>query len=125
MRQRRFFFDISGATALEFAMCAPAFFMLVMGIIELGLLVWMQMALQQGVESAARCASINKTTCSSTSNIQAYASAQSFGLAPPAATFTVTTPACGNQVQASYRPTYLPSFPIPTRTLTAQACFPV
>jgi hypothetical protein len=27
-------------------------------------------------------------------------------------------------VQASYTPTYLPSFPIPTRTLTAKACFP-
>jgi len=36
--------DISGATALEFALCAPAFFMLVMGIIEVGLLVWMQLS---------------------------------------------------------------------------------
>lgn len=122
---RRFFrTDRSGATALEFALCAPAFFMLVMGIVQGGLLVWMQLALQQGVEAAARCASINKTACASTSQIQAFASTASFGLTQPAASFTVTSPSCGNLVQASYTPTYLPSFPIPTRTLTAQACFP-
>ena len=124
MTKPRFRLDVRGATALEFALCAPAFFMLVMGIVELGLLVWMQLALQQGVEAAARCASINKTTCSTASQIQSYASTQTYGLTPPVGTFTVTTPACGNQVAASYTPTYLPSFPIPTRTLTAQACFP-
>jgi len=124
MKKRHFTIDISGATALEFAMCAPAFFMLVMGIVQGGLLVWMQLALQQGVEAAARCASINKNSCSTASQIQSYASAQSYGLTPPTSAFTVTTPACGNMVQASFSPTYLPSFPIPTRTLTAQACFP-
>ncbi|HEX4635754.1 MAG TPA: TadE/TadG family type IV pilus assembly protein [Rhizomicrobium sp.] len=124
MTKRFFRTDRSGATALEFALCAPAFFMLVMGIVQGGLLVWMQLALQQGVEAAARCASINKTACASTSQIQAFASTASFGLTPPAASFTVTSPSCGNLVQASYTPTYLPSFPIPTRTLTAQACFP-
>jgi Flp pilus assembly protein TadG len=124
MRKHPFRIDIGGATALEFALCAPAFFMLVMGIMELGLLVWMQLALQQGVEAAARCASIDKNTCASATQIQAYAAAQSYGLSPPNTAFTVTAPACGNMVQASYTPAYLPSFPIPTRTLTAQACFP-
>jgi Flp pilus assembly protein TadG len=121
---KKFRFDISGATALEFALCAPAFFMLVMGIVQGGLLVWMQLALQQGVEAAARCASINKTACANNTQIQAYASAQSYGLSPPSSSFTVSATGCGNMVQASYTPTYLPSFPIPTQTLTAQACFP-
>jgi Flp pilus assembly protein TadG len=124
MRKPSFRIDIRGATALEFALCAPAFFALVMGIVELGLLVWMQLALQQGVEAAARCASINRNACANAGQIQAYAAAQSYGLSPPNTAFTVTTPACGNMVQASYTPNYLPSFPIPTRTLTAQACFP-
>jgi Flp pilus assembly protein TadG len=124
MKKLRFGFDISGATALEFALCAPPFFMLVLGIVEAGLLAWMQLALQQGVEAAARCASVNKNACSGTSQIQAYAAAQSFGLSPPSSSFTVTAPACGNLVQASYSPTYLPNFPIPAQTLTAQACFP-
>jgi Flp pilus assembly protein TadG len=125
MRNSRFLSNIGGATALEFALCAPAFFMLVMGIVQIGLLVWMQVSLQQGVEAAARCASINKITCASSSQIQAYASTQTYGLTPPTSVFSVSTSACGNMVQASYTPAYLPSFPIPTRTLTAQACFPV
>ncbi|HYS45033.1 MAG TPA: TadE/TadG family type IV pilus assembly protein [Rhizomicrobium sp.] len=125
MRRFRLLSNVSGATALEFALCAPAFFMLVMGIVELGLLVWMQLSLQQGVEAAARCISINKYTCSSTSQTQAYAAAQSYGMSPPTSAFTVSTSACGNLVQASYRPAYLPTFPIPTQTLTARACFPV
>ena len=124
MSRRRFRSNRDGATALEFALCAPAFFMLVMGIVEGGLLVWMQLALQQGVEAAARCASINKTVCGTASQIQSFASTSSYGLTPPVGTFTVTTPSCGNQVAASYTPTYLPGFPIPTSTLTAQACFP-
>jgi len=124
MKRRFFATHIGGATALEFALCAPAFFMLVMGIVEAGLLVWMQLALQQGVEAAARCASINKNSCNTASAIQTYASTASYGLTPPTSTFTVTTPSCGNMVQASYTPTYLPGFPIPSTTLTAQACFP-
>jgi len=124
MRKHPFRIDIRGATALEFALCAPAFFMLVMGIVELGLLVWIQLALQQGVEAAARCASINTNTCANAAQIQTYAAAQSYGLSPPTTAFTVTAPACGNMVQASYTPNFLPNFPIPSRTLTAQACFP-
>jgi len=124
MTIRRLLSACGGATALEFALCAPAFFTLVMGIVQAGLLVWMQLALQQGVEAAARCASINKNSCATATQIQSFASTASYGLTPPVGTFTVTTPACGNMVQASYTPTYLPAFPIPTRTLTAQACFP-
>ena len=125
MRNSRFLSNTAGATALEFALCAPPFFMLVMGILELGLLVWIQLSLQQGVEAAARCASINKIACATSTQIKAYAVAQTYGVRPPDTAFTVSTPACGNLVQASYTPTYLPSFPIPTQTLTARACFPI
>lgn len=121
---KRLLKDIGGATALEFALCAPAFFMLAMGTLELGLLGYMQLALQQGVEAAARCASIDKISCPNTSQIQTYASAKSYGLTPPVSTFTVTTPSCGMMVQASYTPSYLPGFPIPVTTLAAKACFP-
>ena len=92
----------SGGTAIEFAMTAPVFFALIIGAVEVGLLCWAQLALQQGSEAAARCASINKTVCGTTSQIQTYASAQSFGLAPAATTFTVSDQNCGKRVQASY-----------------------
>ena len=114
----------SGATAIEFALTAPAFFALVIGGIQVGLLCWAQLALQQGSEAAARCASVNKTLCGTTTQIQSYASAQSYGLAPAASTFTVSTQACGRRVQASYVPSFINGFVIPSVTLTASACFP-
>ena len=124
MSPRNFLTDRKGGTAIEFALTAPVFFLLVMGAIQVGLLCWAQLALQQGSEAAARCASVNKTVCGSTSQIQSYASEQSYGLSPAASTFTVSTAACGNRVQASYDPPFLAAFAISGVTLTASACFP-
>ena len=114
-----------GGTAIEFALTAPVFFLLVIGAVEVGLLCWAQVALQQGSEAAARCATVNKTVCGSAAQIKSYASAQSYGLAPPVTAFTVSTPACGNRVQASYSPPFVNAFVMSGVTLTASACFPV
>jgi Flp pilus assembly protein TadG len=124
MSVRAFLTNRGGGTAIEFALTAPVFFLLVIGAIQVGLLCWAQLALQQGSEAAARCASVNKTLCGTTTQIQRYASAQSVGLAPAASTFTVSTQACGNMVQASYVPPFLIGIVIPSVTLTASACFP-
>lgn len=124
MKAPGFLRNACGATAVEFALTAPAFFILMIGGIQVGLLCWAQLALQQGSEAAARCASINKTVCGSTSQIQSYASAQSYGLAPGASAFTVSTQACGKRVQASYAPPFLSGFVVPSMTLKASACFP-
>ncbi|MBI3677964.1 MAG: pilus assembly protein [Proteobacteria bacterium] len=125
MKRIRDLRDSSGATAVEFALTAPAFFALVAGIIEVGIVLWSQLSLQQGVEAAARCASVNKTLCGTTSEIQSYAAAQSYGLTPATSTFTVSTPSCGNQVSASYTYTFLFGyFDLPNITLTARSCFP-
>ena len=120
----RFLRNRSGGTAIEFAMTAPVFFALIIGAAEVALLCWAQLALQQGSEAAARCASINKTLCQTTAQIQSYASAQSFGLAPATSTFTVSNQVCGKRVQASYNPPFLTGFVIRGVTLTASACFP-
>jgi Flp pilus assembly protein TadG len=124
MIAKSLFRNQSGGAALEFALTAPAFFALVIGGAQLALLCWAQLALQQGSEAAARCASINATVCGTTSQIQTYAAAQSFGLSPTPATFTVSTQQCGKRVQASYLPPFLNGFGIPSVTLTASACFP-
>jgi Flp pilus assembly protein TadG len=117
--------DESGATAVEFALTAPIFIALLFGIIECGLALWTQFGLQYGTEAAARCASIDTTTCSSASAIASYAAGNALGLTVPASTFTATTPSCGNLVQASYVYTFLTSyFGKPRVTLTAQSCFP-
>jgi Flp pilus assembly protein TadG len=116
--------DDRGASALEFALTAPVFFLLLFGIIEFGLLFWTQIGLQHGTEMAARCATVNPTLCPGSTAITSYAAQQAFGLTLPSQTFTYSAPACGNQVSASYVfqfPEILNLSPI---TLTARACFP-
>jgi len=117
--------DVRGVTAVEFAVTAPVFFLMIFGIIEAGLLLWTQLGLQHGVELAARCATVNTTLCNNVSSIQNYASQQSFGLNPSPGTFTSSTAACGNQVTASYTFEFITFlFPMPSIALNAQACFP-
>jgi Flp pilus assembly protein TadG len=125
MNLRRLFNDTRGTTAVEFGITAPAFVLLIIGAIECGLMLWTQLGLQQGVEMGARCASVNKILCGSTSAIQNYAVLQTYGVNPPASTFIVTSPPplCGNRVSASY------TFPVVSNyfgavTLTANSCFP-
>jgi Flp pilus assembly protein TadG len=117
--------DEHGASAVEFALTAPIFFLMIFGIITFGLMLWTQFGLQHGAEMAARCATVNTTTCNNTTNIKSFASSNAYGLHPDPSVFTVSTPACGNQVSASYSfqfpTTYLGMSPL---TLTAQSCFP-
>jgi len=117
--------DERGATAVEFALTAPVFFMIVFAIIEGGLLLWTQLGLQHGAEMAARCAGINKTTCGDNTAIQSFAAQQAYGLNPSPSAFTVSTAACGTQVSASYTFTFITTyFGTPNLALSAQSCFP-
>ena len=118
--------DERGTTALEFALTAPAFFLFLFGIIGLGLMFWTQIGLQHGAEMAARCASINATLCpnKNPSAITNYAMQQAYGLSLPTSTFTYSTQACGNQVNASYTFALPDILNIGAITLKAQACFP-
>lgn len=114
-----------GATAVEVAILAPVFVMLLFGILEGGLALWTQVGLQYGVEAAARCAAVDSTRCGNASAVAGYAAQQTFGLSVPASDFTVTTPACGDQVQASYTYQFVTLFfGTPSVTLKAQSCFP-
>jgi Flp pilus assembly protein TadG len=125
MRPARWWKDERGAGAIEFAFTAPAFFAIVIDIIEFGLLLWTQIGLQHGAEMAARCASVNPGICGSVSAIQQYAAQQSYGLNPPASSFTVSTLGCGKQISASYVFQFLSGyFASPSITVSARSCFP-
>jgi Flp pilus assembly protein TadG len=116
--------DDRGASALEFGLTAPVFLLFIFGIIGCGLLFWTQLGLQHGVEMAARCAAVNRTLCPTGTAITSYAAQQAYGLSLPDQTFVYSTPACGNQVTASYTvhlPNVLNLSPI---VLAAKACFP-
>lgn len=121
---RRLWAHRSGATALEFAMLLPVFLPLLFGVVQFGQMFWTQTAMQHAVEMAARCATINATTCGSASATQTYAATQAFGLTLPSGTFTASTAACGNQVAASYAFPFVTAWFPATINLTAQSCYP-
>jgi Flp pilus assembly protein TadG len=116
--------DERGATAVEFAITAPVFFLILFGIIECALLMWTQLGLQHGTEMAARCAGVNKILCANSGDIANLAAQQAFGLNIPASTFTVSTAACGTTVTANYKFTFITTYFGPQLDLTAQSCFP-
>jgi Flp pilus assembly protein TadG len=60
----------SGATAVEFALVAWMLILASVGVIQLGLLMWTQEALESAAAQTARCAALGATTCT---NAQQYA----------------------------------------------------
>jgi Flp pilus assembly protein TadG len=117
--------DCSGVAAVEFALIAPAFVLLMLGVMESGRLLWTQASLHYAVEAAARCGAVDTTTCGTSGNIQNYAVAKASGLHLKSSVFTVSTPVCGTQVSASYAfKSVVPNLLPYTLTLTAKSCFP-
>jgi Flp pilus assembly protein TadG len=121
-RARRFLACDQGATAVEFALVAPAFLALVLGGLSLCVLLYSNVSLQDAAEQGARCFSVDTSTCGSASAAQTYAKGFYYGVGAP--TFTASTPACGHQVAATVTlelAAVLTNLSVP---LTASACFP-
>lgn len=125
-RTRSLVFCHSGATIVEFAFGLTAFVMLIFGIINIARVLWTLGSLHYAAESAARCASVNTTTCSSATAIQTYAlnkyNGEDLGETNP---FVYSATGCGNTVTASY--TYSLVIPMAgtySLPLSATACFP-
>ncbi|MGA7260668.1 MAG: TadE family protein [Stellaceae bacterium] len=55
--------DARGTTAIEFALVAPVFLMLIFGAIEYSRLLWTLNALQQVAFDGARCMAIPQSSC--------------------------------------------------------------
>jgi Flp pilus assembly protein TadG len=72
--------DRSGASALEFALVAPVFVLLITGIFQTGMGFYANAGLRSGVESAARYAQIYPTPTDS--QITTQLSSNTFGLNP-------------------------------------------
>ena len=116
--------DRNGGMAIEFGLLAPVLFMLLFGIIEGGRLLWTMSALHYSVQEAARCASINTTTCGTASQIQAFAAARA-GVGFSASVFSATIDGCGNKITATKAMTLNIPFAHQSVTLTAQSCYPI
>jgi len=113
--------DRRGGPVIEFAMAAPAPFLFIFGIIELGYALWMQNALDFSTAAASRCASLNGSACSG--QVASYAADQS-GASIVSSAFAYTrTAACGCRVTATYSmPLNIPWTDL-TVVLTSDACY--
>lgn len=114
-----------GTVAIEFALLLPALLLFILGIADVGRLIWTQTTLDRAVEAAARCAVIDSTTCGTAALTQTYAAGQAFGLTIASTAFTVTTPSCGIQVAVSMPFTLIiPWLTTSSIALAATACYP-
>jgi uncharacterized membrane protein len=132
----QFIFCRRGAAAIEYAIVLPVLLMFVLGIMDTGRLLWTYATIYRATEAAARCRAIaaavpTAVTCTTSAQTQTHAVDAAWGLAIDASAFTVSNPACGIQVHASYdfqfTIPWFPAFgesPPGTTTLTATVCYP-
>lgn len=92
MMPRRLASDREGAIAVEFAILAPVFLMMLLGLVEGGRALWMEQSLGEVAYSTARCVSYD-TTCSTSTAQKNYAisRASDYALAVQASQVTITT----------------------------------
>ena len=112
-----------GSAAVEFGLIVPTLIALFVGSLYLCMALFVAASLQFAVEDAARCASVNTTTCSSSSAITTYASGRYYGPGS-APTFTYSATGCGHSVTGSTNYVANVVFRTVTIPISASACFP-
>ena len=112
-----------GTTAVEFAIIAPVFILLIIGTIGLCFALFLVGSLHFAVEDGARCASVKTTICTDATSTIAYTQSRYMGpnVSP---TFTYAAAACGNSVSASISYSMNVGFRTFVIPISATACFP-
>jgi Flp pilus assembly protein TadG len=124
-RGARLLSDCRGGAAVELAIVFPFLVLMIFGGIEAGWMLWSVSALDFAVEEAARCGAVDANNCGTTSKIQALAATKAMGLGMASSAFTVTSPACGKQVSATYVFYFLAPFGSNfSVSIPAQSCYP-
>jgi hypothetical protein len=102
------------------------FLSMLFGVVQVAMILWTMASLHYAAETAARCAAIGATGCTSASSIQSYALSQYFGLSLGGTNpFAYSSSGCGNTVTATY--TYslvIPLIGTYSVPLSATACSP-
>lgn len=115
-----------GSIAIEYALLLPALLLFIVGIMEVGRLLWTQTTLDRAVEAAARCRAIDSVTCADDTAAAEYAVTQAFGMNIAADAFTVSAAACGESVNVAYAYNLLVPWVTPHgMVLHASACYPL
>jgi Flp pilus assembly protein TadG len=123
-RLRRAWRDRAGAAAVEFAMVASAFIILILGGFYAAIMFFVASSMQFAVEAGARCASVNSTVCSSGASTVSYVQSRYLASAAATPTFASSTAACGHNVTGSVTYVLSTGFGRVSVPLTASACFP-
>jgi Flp pilus assembly protein TadG len=115
--------ETSGATAIEFAMVAPVFLMMVVGGIYACMMMFSMGSLQNAAQDAARCWSVKTTVCTDASSTQTYAQSHYYGPAV-SPTFTASLASCGHSVKGTISYSFNMGQSTVNVPLEADACFP-
>lgn len=84
-----------GATAVEFALVAPLFLIMVLGVVEMGRVMWIKGAMQNAAEQTTRYFMVTNSACTSDlaaciTSLRTYATARLAEAGMNTADFTVT-----------------------------------
>jgi len=120
---RRLVGDVSGATAIEYALVLPIFSMMILGAIWVGALTFSVSSLEHAVQSAARCMAVDANTCGTTTATETFAQSR-YGGPNISPLFTASTSGCGHTVtaQAAFDLNLVPG--LNSVPLTVSACYP-
>ncbi|TDN86656.1 TadE-like protein [Stakelama pacifica] len=130
---KRLFRSMRAATAVEFALLAPLFFLMLFGIIEMSRVLWAQETIEEVAFATARCMSVSDQCASEAQQRQfALARASHSGIGLTGADVVLLPNADCNGVPAN-AVRLTTSFASPVRGLVpgipqklqAEACFPV
>ena len=124
MKRSKILRDESGTTALEFALTAPAFFCSSSASSKPVCCSGRRQVYSMAPKWRRDVPVLIARSVRDPTAITSYATQHSFGLTLPTSTFTYSTPACGNQVDANYAFQWPSIFGLKPLNLTAKACFP-
>ena len=112
-----------GSSAVEFAIIAPVFLLLVLGTIGLCFALFLVGSLHFAVEDGARCAAVKTAICADAATTVTYTQGRYLGpnVSP---TFTSTAQACGQSVSATVNYSMNIGFRTYVIPITATACYP-
>ena len=115
---------------MEFALIAPVFLIMVIGVFELGRAMWIKASMQYAVEETTRYAIVN--TGASTSTLAAYAQSaySSSGINITGATFNASQATSGGKTYVTITGSFnfsvlVPIVPMPDVTLSAKSRIPI
>jgi len=124
--RRVFLASCRGATAVEFAIVAPLFLTMMVGVFELSRAMWIKASMQYAVEETARYALVN--TSKTTSELATYAQTAlaNTGVTTSGMSFNVTGDGTYADIQVTYTfQTVTTLLPFPSLTLTAKSRVPL